>query len=97
MQMQWQHQVCASELPDGVAVSFSKETLRALQNAISLHKALPSADAVKRSYTGLPPASHYTYVEIANSLVTYEHCRFCLAWLASLVNANRVEGSLLDR
>jgi hypothetical protein len=40
MQMQRQHKVRAPGLPHGMAVTFAKEVLRALQDAVPLHEAL---------------------------------------------------------
>lgn len=40
VQVQWEHQVRPSGVPDGVAVAFPQEALRTVQNAFSLHEAL---------------------------------------------------------
>lgn len=42
MPVQWQYQARPPGLLDGVALPFTKETLRALQDALPLHQALRS-------------------------------------------------------
>lgn len=93
--MQRQHQVRSSTLPDGVAVPLPEEALRAVQDAFPLHQALPPPDARHRSYLGLSPPGRYTYLEHAGGDLTSAFGCLRLALLASLVNADRVEGSLL--
>lgn len=43
--MLWLHQVRPPGLFDGVALALAEEVLRALQDALSFHQAVPSSDA----------------------------------------------------
>lgn len=52
LQMQRKYQVCPSKLLDGMALAFAKETLRAVQDALPVHQALLSKNALD------PPGAH---------------------------------------
>lgn len=43
--MQWEHQIRSPGMPDGMAFSFPEEVLRAVQDAVSIHKVIPPTNA----------------------------------------------------
>lgn len=49
LQVQWQHQVRPPGLPDGMALPFPEEALRAVQDALPLHQAIRPEHAQNRS------------------------------------------------
>lgn len=49
--MQWQYQVRAPGLLDGMAISLAKEALRTLQDALPIHKTLLAKYATKPTYS----------------------------------------------
>lgn len=97
MQVQWQHQICTSKLPHGMAVPLPEKALRTLQDAFPIHKALPSSHAYYRASSRVPTPSRHPHMEIVSSLVAHAARPLCLAWLAPLVHEDCVEGHVLDR
>lgn len=94
--MQWQYQVRTSELPYGMAIPFAKETLRVMQDAIPVYKALSSRYAEHSSSAHLPPPSCRAYVGEFLNLVTLPPRPIRLGGLATVVYADCVERAFLD-
>lgn len=97
VQVQRQHQICASELPHGMAFTLPKEALRALQNALSLHEALPPPHAEYGSCPNLSPASCRTYMEKSVDMVTLPFGVVRLGFVVTMVHADYMERAVLDR
>ncbi|KAL3954573.1 hypothetical protein ACCO45_010136 [Purpureocillium lilacinum] len=68
LQMQREHQVRPSGLPDGVAVAFTKEILRTLQDVVPLHQALRPRHAKVAPRPRLP-LEHMARYLLRNMLV----------------------------
>ena len=79
-----------------MAITFAKETLRAVQNAFPIHEALPSTYADYGSVTGLPPPSCRAYMEELPNMDSVPSRNFCLGGLATMVHAYNMESTLLD-
>lgn len=97
LQMQRKHQICAPELPDGMAFTFSEEALRAMQNTLPLHEAVPSAYAKHGSTTNILSPSCCAYVEEYGHIFTVSSGGLCLGGVAPVVHAEYLEGSFLAR
>ena len=95
--MQRQYQIRPPALPDGVAVALPEEALRAMQDALPLHQALPSSNARHRPDPGFPSAGRYTYLEVTDRDLAPTPGSLRLALLASMVYAHCVEGFVLAR
>ncbi len=82
--MQWQYQVRAPGLLDGMAISLAKEALRTLQDALPIHKTLLAKYATKPTYSCLLPASHHSYCQKPGRVAEVLPCGICLAGLFAL-------------
>lgn len=79
-----------------MAVSFSEETLRALQNVIQIHQAIPSTNATDITYTSLHPKGSYAHRQSFSHMVSSNVGGLHMALVVTVVDAIRVVGSLLD-
>ena len=79
-----------------MAITFAKETLRAVQNAFPIHETLPSTYADYGSVTSLPPPSCRAYMEELPNVDSIPSCNVCLGGLATVVHAHNMESTLLD-
>lgn len=80
-----------------MAVSFTEEALRIMQDAVSIHEAIQPGHARKAADSSLHPASYSTYLPTATDMVSCVTRRFCLAILVALEYEIRVLGPFLDR
>ena len=95
LQVQWQHQIRAPSLLDGMVVSLAEETLRIMQDLFPFYQTLPSSDAQHCSSTYLPPASRNTYTEELCDVGAMASRCLRMARLGALVHADCVERSIL--
>lgn len=80
-----------------MAVTFAEEALRAMQDALPLHKAISSTYAQHGPTPNIFPASCCAHVEEHGHLIEISPRRVCLGGLATMVYADYMEGSFLDR
>lgn len=97
VQMQRKYQVRTPKLPDGMAFTLSEETLRAMQNTLPLHEAVPSAYAEHGSTTDILPTSYCAYMEESRHIITLSASDLCLGGMASVVHEEYLEGTFLVR
>ena len=95
VQMQWQHQICASELSHGMVITFTKETLRTMQDTFPLYEALPSSYAEHGSAPGLSPPGCRTHMDERRNLVPLPTRFTGLDSLAAVVHADNMERTVL--
>lgn len=95
--MQWEHQIRPPGLSHGMAIAFSKEALRTLQNPLSLYQTIPSSDATDSADSSISPEGLGTCGERILHVVSRDARCICLAFLVTMVDAFRVVGSFLDR
>lgn len=67
-----------------MALSFTKETLRALQNAVSFHEAVPSTNACSIAYSSLPSSRGHALLEADILLVPRATRLFSMAGILAL-------------
>jgi hypothetical protein len=95
--MQWEHQIRSSGMLDGMAVTFSKEVLRTVQNAISIHKAVPPADATNHTYLSLYTEGDHPCLQTSLDMVSSGSGNHGMAGMPTMVNEGNLEDGLLDR
>lgn len=95
LQMQWKHQICASELFDGMVGPFTEKTLRAMQNAVPLYETLPSSHAEYSTHPSLSSPSCSAWMGNVPNVDSAPACFLRLGLLAALVHAHDMEGLVL--
>ena len=95
--MQWQHQICPSELPHGVAVALTEKALRIVQDTLSLYEALLSAYACHGPLARLSAPGCGTQLRKPGHMVSLPACLPRLDSLVTLVHAVDLERALLVR
>lgn len=94
--MQWQHQVCPSGLPDGMAVALAEETLRALQDALSIHEIVLTPYATATASPHFRTSAAHTRGQIRCDFDAISTGSLCLAWMATLGYESSLAHALLD-
>lgn len=87
LQMQREHQVCPPGLPDGMAVPFSEEALRTVQNPLPLHQAILPRHAQVSALHRLRQPHCQIHISQLLGLGTCPARRLRLALLAALLDA----------
>jgi hypothetical protein len=93
--MQWEYQVCPSRLFNGMAVTFSKEALRALQDAFSIYETLFSEHATNFTTSSPVPACRGSYGQKPGNMVEGLLGDCSLVWLLTVCNKTSLEVSVL--
>lgn len=95
--MQWEYKIRPPRLPDGVAVPLTKEALRAVQDALPLHKALLARHANATTLSRLRHPHGEIHLPQCPGMATGHPSRKRMARLASIPDAIRLVVLVLDQ
>lgn len=95
--MQRQHQVRPPGVPDGVAVAYTEEALRAVQDIVPLHQALPPRHAEPYPYHRLHTPRRHARCPHVPDVVPRGAGGLRVAAIAAVVHACSLAQPLLGR
>jgi len=95
VQVQWEHKIRPPGLPDGVALSFSKEVLRAMQDSLPIYQTLRPVHATHSATTAISSADGHPQLANIIEMDPLRRGWLCMALLATLVNKTSLETALL--
>lgn len=90
LQVQWQHQIRTPGMPHGVAVTLAEEVLRAVQDVLSLHQALPPRHAHPHTHGRFRAPRRRSHTQAVHDLVSRRSGMLGLAHPLALVYAHRL-------